>query len=220
MFKLKIKKQFLKLNFIFSFFVFFSAFQNQSKAIIIDDNLYIRARAFSGFEFQFSRFDDREIIHGKKNKTNYVVPVGIGANLYFNIYETLNPFVGIEFIGRIPMNNSGYKNTMHLGMPAVVKYREIFLTHLKLGVKAELTQGLDVLPYGIVGFNVSEIKTKVYDLSKTKNQVNLSIGFGAELLLYDTLFIGAEYRYSTYNDNRVLKIDNHNLSFKAGFEFL
>ena len=188
---------------------------NISQATIFDEHIYRRARGYVGFALQASKVK----YETNKKFVNLPIIIGAGYNLYFNIYETFHPFVGVEFQGRVPTikkkYNTIYDNELRLDVKRY--YEEVFLAHFKIGARIVLNDKFSVSTYGFVGFNVARIKTSLASFNKIENIADISTGFGGEITINDMFLIALEYRYSK-SEKAMVKIDNHNIEAKFGIE--
>ena len=127
-----------------------------------------------------------------------------------------------------------------------MRIREFFVFNAKLGSKIVFGKYFSLQPYAIVGFNVLQGKFgilnanyTIYSLmnggevkllnntsssAKTKINIGLSTGAGIELLIYERLSIGAEYRH-TFNqfkifENSKTKLQTKHMIVKIGYYFL
>ncbi|GEM_PF-5113384 len=202
---------------LFLLLVNFAFNSNTSKATIFDEHVYGRARGYIGIALQVSQVK----YETNKRFANLPVIIGAGYNLYFNIYETFHPFVGVEFQGRIPTIKKKYNTIYDDDLQLNVRryYEEVFLAHFKVGARIVLDDRFSVSPYGFVGFNVARIKTSLADFNKIENIADVSTGFGGELTINNMFLIALEYRYSK-SEKAMVKMDNHNIEAKFGVEFL
>ena len=209
------KIQIVPMFLVFLFNLLFNA--NNSKAMIFDEHVYGRARGYIGAALQISKVK----YETNKNFTNLPVIISAGYNLYFNIYETFHPFIGLEFQGRIPTvkkrYNTIYDNEVNLNVGRY--YEEVFLAHFKVGARVVLDDNFSVSPYGFVGFNVARINSSLASFNKIENVADISTGFGGEVTINNMFLIALEYRYSK-SEKAMVKIDNYNIEAKFGIEFL
>ena len=211
---------FCKLFFLF-FLTISTLVTESADAYIFSEHMYGRAKIFGAYDLQSSSIKD---VGGSSlqsyGKVNHALFVGAGYNVYFNVFDTVHPFVGIEMATRVIGTKSVYKEEPFHDLKAEKYYKELFYTHLKAGAKIIVDDKISVTPYGMIGFNVDEIVTKVENLTSSAKYMNLSAGFGGECALYDRFYVGLEYRYTTTNAGNYVRVNNHNIMMKFGFEFL
>ena len=224
---MKINKNLFYKVIIFSCLLFYSITNEgkTAKSYQITDNIYSHANIFVGVGLQQIHVEKDNITYrGKqlKNNVNYYGLIGLGYNIYFSVHNFVHPFIGLDLQGKMPFSSTNYMDNNTEYAPDIARrhYHEAFLTHLKLGAKLNISDVFAVMPYALIGFNVSRFETKVKDLSKSDSKINISVGFGGDVLIYNRFIIALEYRYAMSRYDNTFVVNSHNFAGKFGIEFL
>ena len=196
---------------------------NNAKGIQITDYAYGHFNVFTGLTLQKMNLEvGKEKFSGRdlKSNLNSAILVGLGYNVYFSIHEFYHPFMGLDLQGRIPFKGSNYldNNTEYSNETAYKHYQEIFMAHLKVGSKLNISDIFAVSPYGLFGFNLGNMRTDVMDLHKEKTYINYSFGFGCDVMIFNRFIFALEYRYAGTRQDNITNINHHNVSAKFGIE--
>lgn len=218
---MKIYKKISTISFLSLLYI--AVIVNNAKGIQITDNAYGHFNIFTGFTLQKMNLEiGREKFSGKelKNNLNTAILVGLGYNVYFSIHEFYHPFMGLDLQGRIPFKGSNYlDNTTEYSNDVAHKhYQEVFMAHLKFGSKLNISDIFALSPYGLIGFNLGNMRTDVMDLHKESTYINYSVGFGCDVMFFNRFILALEYRYAGTRQNNITNINHHNVSAKFGIE--
>lgn len=159
-----------------------------------------------------------------KNKANVALSLSAGYNLYYKASSFLNPFVGLEAQGRVPVYGSkllDYEG-LHIGgyideNGVSYDFKDFFRFNAKFGTKMNISQKFALQPYALLGMNVMQFKTSADGVSDKKTKVGLTTGAGIEAIINDLLIIGAEYRFG-YGKFNEIKVQTHDIGISFGVQ--
>ena len=186
-----------------------------ANAYNFNDKIYGKAQFNVGYSLQGYSGDVKDSIDlsdemGEKvNKINHAITLGAGYNVYYKYNSFINPFVGLEAQGRIPVAGHEYVEG--------AKLLDVFRFNAKFGAKMNIAKDIDVQPYALLGMNVMQIKTSDDGVSDKETKAGLTTGAGVEAIFNDMFVVGAEYRFG-YNKFQEAKVLTHSLGIKLGVQ--
>ena len=205
-----------------------------SNAIDFNKDFYGKFNANIGYSFQGYTGDVTDIIDemeisGNTNKYSHSIVLGAGFNTYYKLNNTIEPFAGIYFEGRIPVSKYNvydyYNSSYQYGEKMSIK--EVFNTQFKFGAKLNVVKDFAIQPYYSVGFNVLMLNYKDvddYDNDSEKikkSKVGFTTGAGVDFIIKDRFTVGVDYRYG---QNKMslptdIKVKTHTGTIKVGVQF-
>ena len=159
-----------------------------------------------------------------KNKANLAVTLSAGYNVYYKASSFLNPFVGLEAQGRVPVYGSKLVEVegMHIGQVFNVDgytydFKDFFRFNAKFGAKMNISQKVALQPYALLGMNLMQFKASFEGVSDKETKVGLTTGAGIEAIINDLFIIGAEYRFG-YGKFTNVKVQTHDVGISFGVQ--
>ena len=122
------------------------------------------------------------------------VYLGVGYNVYFDVFRAIKPFVGLD----VQWRQSFIKNNVFNEEAVVGNMREVGVASAKIGLKFNL---IGLQPYFLFGTNLAKLSFELPNGLKNNGQYDFgySIGCGIEWMFASIVGIRAEYRH-TIND--------------------
>ena len=204
-----------------------------ANAMDFGKNFYGLANATIGYSLQVLDGDLKDmVVNGEdfydKSKLTHGLTLGVGYNVYYRLNNFINPFIGLNVEGRIPLKSKLYSCRVYDDDDNVgeetIKFKDFFAMHAKLGAKMNLSKNIDVAPYYLIGFNIAKLISSdsvnsEENFSKTK--AGLSTGIGVDTILFNRYLVGVEYKYSMINKiANDVKAEGHQIGIKFGAQFL
>ena len=208
---------------------------NVANADNFSDKLYGRAKlgfGFSAKNINIQGNDDEEGGISGVKKTKPKMIIDFNYNVYYKLNDFVDPFVGVNFRGAIPLNGNSigkvYENEVNPYSGEVVDtteykmgYQEYMSMALNLGAKLKINNNLAVAPYGLVGFSIDKSQVSSPEENFYTADVGFVTGAGVEMILFDRFSIGAEYRYGqTKFSGSTVKVRKNEGLIKFGVFFL
>ena len=157
-----------------------------------------------GYSATFYQSWINQLIQESKDPTQSVVHslnLSIGVDTFYKYKDWAHPFLGVELAGSNNFNNEFIKDS---------KFNQYLNVNFRFGSTFKINEDLALRPYGLIGFNISEIKyTK--NPEEAPQPVNGSIttaGAGTASILASYNLTGDERKPIDKNTNNLLSDDD------------
>lgn len=211
-----------------------------ANAMDFGKKFYGKANATIGYSLQVidgelkNELDEIKEYDYDVNKLTHGLTLGVGYNVYYKLNNFINPFVGLNIEGRIPLKTEiFYYNSGDGFFVNKYKFTDFLSVYARLGAKLKASKYVDVAPYYLLGFDVFKSEERYNDIALdtypveniSDKKVGLSTGVGVDTILFNRYILGFEYKYSMTKvamDHRDTKIkaESHQIGFKFGVQFL
>ena len=167
---------------------------NIANASEFSDKFYGHAKLGASVSLQSNKFGGYDLWF-KKDRAR--VNVEFSYNVYYKLNDFIDPFIGVNFRGKIPTGDNAIKDYSNDNIIKVTG-NEYFSASVNLGAKMKINKAISIAPYGLAGLTIDKVEYKnkyypVYPIGDTN--VGFTTGGGVEVILFDRFSIGAEYRY-------------------------
>ena len=168
------------------------------------EKVYTKMNVKFGYSATFYQSWINQLIQESKDPTQSVVHslnLSIGVDTFYKYKDWAHPFLGVELAGSNNFNNEFIKDS---------KFNQYLNVNFRFGSTFKINEDLALRPYGLIGFNISEIKyTK--NPEEAPQPVNGSIttagaGTASILALYN--LTGDERKPIDKNTNNLLSDDD------------
>ena len=179
-----------KINYLFSIvFALLVVTYNIANASEFSDKFYGHAKLGASVSFQNNKFGSHDIWL-KKNRA--MVNIEFGYNVYYKLNDFIDPFIGVNFRGKIPTGNKIVNDKSE-----EINGNEYFSANINVGAKLKINKAVSIAPYGLAGLAADKISAEYIWSSFPFSEANIGFiaGSGIEIILFDRFSIGAEYRY-------------------------